>query len=859
MRQLVIICGLLFFIGQQVDAQWLPEDIQKKADEYNRLWKQNDHDISALKGTGAMPFFRYKKYIEERIMADDQKPLQTYFQMAEASMANKIQLRNAPNADWKSIGPDQMVIYGGRTASHAFHPTNKDIVFVGSATGGLWKTEDGGQTWHSKTDMIPSTGVGGIAVNPQNGDDVIIGTGEGYFIGTTVRPGLGIFISSDGGDSWRPTSFQFPVSQGVSVLKMDWDPIDPNNVYAAATNGLWVSRDGGQNWYVKLANGIADDVVINPQDPNIIYCIIENDGIYKSTNKGENWNRLDQDLPATGVINFGRLAICDAAPNVLYASLTDAATLGLEGLYKTIDGGDSWTRLNSAPNAFCPPPPFNYGCQGWYDNTVGVSPFDPDLVLFGGITFWRSDNGGVRWTQHDVYGQSRRAPPGKTFVDHHDIGFSPHDENLIYSFNDGGVAISTNRGMTFNHSVKGMLTAQFYSINSSIINPNILTGGMQDHGLQATNLDQFSDKKWIKWGDLDGTYTAISHLNPDIFYGGWIDGQYLKTINGTGSWQTVFINGGINPNENIIGYFNPLVMNPEHHLQLVTATPQQIYRTTNGGYWEPKARIPNVQQMAYDQVNSRLIYAASFSLSNGTWNFYRSEDNGNNWRPTATSPGWRVTDLVAHPHQEGTIFATRNSAFVGNPHVFKSTDKGDSWISLQGDLPDITVNDLAINHYNPNILYVGTDLGVYVTLDGGVHWTPYNEGMPVSICYSIHYNPTDTSLIVGTIGRSAWKTKSDPGHLTSVDQSLPGSQLTAFPNPSSDPVNLSLTRVKPGVYHFEMYDINGRYLGGRHHDIGEEFHSSDLFHWMGLGMGSGTYFLRIRHQQYSWNHKIIRL
>jgi len=838
-------------------AQWLPQDITDKADEYNQIWKENNYDLSVLKGSGAMPFFRYKKYIEDRIMADDQHPLQTYFELAENSMAAKNHLRSAPNANWQSIGPDRMVIYGGRTASHAFHPTDPDIIYAGSATGGLWKSVDRGKSWQSKTDMIPSTGVGGIAVNPQNGDQVVIGTGEGYFIGTTVRPGIGIFISENGGDTWSPTSFQFPVSQGISVLKMDWDPKDQSNVYAAASNGVWVSRDGGHNWFVKLAAGIADDIVVNPIDPNIIYSMIENDGIYKSTDKGESWFRLNQDLPPKGAINFGRIALCDSFPDILYASLTDGTTLGLEGLYKTTNAGDSWSKISNAPNAFCPPPPFNYGCQGWYDNTIGVSPTDPDMIMFGGITFWRSDNGGVRWTQHDVYGQSRRAPPNRTFVDHHDVGFSPHDKNLIFSFNDGGVAISEDRGLTFNHSVQGMLTAQFYSINSSIINPNIYTGGMQDHGLQATNLDQFSDKKWIKWGDLDGTYTEISHANPDIFYGGWIDGQYLKTTNGTGSWQTIFINGGIDRSENIVGYFNPLVMNPEHHLQLVTATPQRIYRTTNGGYWEPKAQIPNVQKMAYDQVNSRLIYAASFSLANGTWNFYRSEDNGNNWSNTLTSPGWRVTDLVTHPQKEGVVFATRNSAFVGNPHVYKSIDKGDNWIPIQGNLPDVTVNDLAINHYNPEILYVATDLGVYITLDGGQNWTPYNEGMPISICYSLHFNPTDTSLVVGTIGRSAWKTKSDPDQLTSTNTSIPGSKITVYPNPSTEGINVSVTRVKPGFYHFEMYDLNGRLLGNRSEQIDNDFHTNRLMKWMNVMQNPGVYILRIRHENYSWKQKII--
>lgn len=828
-------------------------------EKYSKHLTRANGDISQLKGSGLMPFLRLKKFYEERVMTEN-KDLMGRYEIMEASALKKIKLRDAPVANWTSLGPNKMVVFGGRMTSHAFDPVDKDVVYAGSATGGLWKTTNGGLSWRSMTDDLPSVGVGGIAVNPKNRNQVVIGTGEGYFLGITVRPGIGIFISENGGETWAPTSFQFPWSQGVSVLKMAWDPDNTNNVYAAATNGVWLSRDGGYTWQISMAGVLADDVVIDPTSSNILYCAIENDGIYKSEDYGRNWQRLGNGLPQVGVINFARLAICHAHPNTLYTSLTDAATLGLHGLYRTDDGGETWYRLDKAPNAFCPPPPFNYGCQGFYDNAVAVSPMDPDLVILGGITLWRSGNGGESWTQHDVYTfSSINPPPGKTFVDHHDLGFSPHDEKLVYSFSDGGVAISTNTGGYWTNSNEGILNAQFYALASSYTHPKVLIGGMQDHGLQATDLSRFDDQHWIKWGGLDGSEVIVDHKNPDIFYGVWIDGQYLKTYNGTGSYQTFMINSGIDASENITGYFNPLAMDPINSRKLITATPKRIYMTTNGTHWVPKASIPDVKQIAFDQVNPDYVYATSYHLNNGTWGFWRSQDGGESWRATASPPGWRTTDLLAHPSKEGVVYATRNSGFPNNPHVYLSEDYGDNWTSLQGDLPDITVNSFAVNPFDDQTLYVGTDLGIYISINGGENWTTYNEGMPVAICYDIHYHPMDTTLRVGTIGRSAWMTYAPPGILSSTKDEQTSNSVQIYPSPSQGPVHVELKGLEEGTYNLSVFSERGRVLGKMSAEHSEGLRIRNLEGAINQQLQPGIYYLVITQNQKRWVESFVKL
>ena len=396
------------------------------------------------------------------------------------------------------------------------------------------------------TDEIPSTGVGAIAINPQNRNSMLIGTGEGYFVGVSVRPGIGVFKSHDRGLTWEETFFQFQPAVGVSAFKILWHPTDTNIVYMAATNGVWKSQDAGQSWNISYGNGvawqfIADDLVMDPTNPDVLYAAIENDGIYKTTNGGANWTRLNTGLPVASAVNFISLDMCRDVPSVLYASMTNSVNFNLEGLFKTDDGGAIWNKIENTPDCFCPPAPFNYACQGFYDNTVAVSPTDPDHILIGGITFWNSINGGQNWTQHDTYTcpTCPGLPPGTTFVDHHDIAFDPTNSDILYNFSDGGVAKSINGGTYWTPMNEGLKTAQFYAIASAKNEINMLSGGFQDHGLQATNLDFFPNQQWRKWGFLDGTGVEIDYMTGAL-YGTWLDGQIVKNPTGINTSATVF-------------------------------------------------------------------------------------------------------------------------------------------------------------------------------------------------------------------------------------------------------------------------------------------------------------------------------
>ncbi|MEL6812685.1 MAG: hypothetical protein AAFP76_15250, partial [Bacteroidota bacterium] len=334
----------------------LPTEIENQDTYYQQLLEAVDGDLTLLKGSGYLPYQRDRYFYEQRRKADGSTYLDERWELFKTlrSEANRM---SGPSANWTSIGPTDMDGHGGRMISHAFDPLMADVVWAGSASGGLWLSENAGASWTPMTDAIPSTGVGAIAVNPTDGDMLIIGTGEGYSPPSiAIKGGIGTFRSIDRGQTWLPTSFSYSMSAGVSVLKLAWHPTDVNIVWMAASNGLWKSEDMGQTWNAILSDGtnhqnfIFDDIIIQEDNPNIMFVSHENVGVLKSTDGGNTFNLLDNGIPTTDV-NFISIDQCKTQPNVLYASVTRLSTVGLHGVYKSIDNGDSWTQLSSAPDA----------------------------------------------------------------------------------------------------------------------------------------------------------------------------------------------------------------------------------------------------------------------------------------------------------------------------------------------------------------------------------------------------------------------------------------------------------------------------------------------------------------------------
>ncbi len=804
-----------------------------------------------MKGTGYAPYMRARWFYE---MRKDHTGAIPPLQRWQAYLDSKHQLLEkgtALTANWENLGPNTIDTLGGRMISHAFDPEDPEIIWAGSGSGGLWKTTNGGDSWAPASDGIPDLRVSSVAVNPNDRNEIIIGTGIGVNTTLNLRPGVGVLKSSDGGLTWQATNFAFQQAQGVSTYELLWDAALPGRVFLAATNGLWFSDNNGASWIPTALQSQVTDIVINKQDGNILYAAQRGVGIFKSTNSGNSWSLLSNGLPAGTNIHLTSLAICDSFPDVLYCGISTPTSWGLQGFYKTIDSGNSWTRLNNTPWVVCQPGSTT-NCQGWFVNICAVSPTDPDLVFFGGVQFWRSADGGNSWTWHDYLSNGTGGGnAGLVYVDQWDIGFHPEDESTIYIFNDGGVQKSTNGGIWWERKNNNLVTAQLYRSASARTEPTFMVGGFQDHGLQRV-LNTDESLLWKRMTTFDGAVCIIDPTNSNILYMNWNAGTIWKSVNkGASVFQ---IMNGINEGG---PWIPPLVMDPQNTNVLYTAGNNNIYKTSNGGaFWGTIANIPAVNTIAIDAVNNNYVYAHAYTPQ-GTWALWRSSDAGSNWEQipdnsTTNIPTWRVTDLEVDPNQSGVLYATRNSVFPNNDHVKKSTDFGQTWVDITNNLPDIPTNAIAVSPFNGDHLYLATDLGVYLSTNAGNSWQEFNDNLPLVYAFDIHIQPGDSTARIATSGRGVWKTKL-AGIATGITDTNP--ELIAdfglesnYPNPFNPSTTIPYRLGKNSFISATIYNELGQAVKEIY--SGYQTAGKHTLQWDGTNtyeqpVASGVYFLRM--------------
>lgn len=824
---------------------------------YNEKYLTKGYDKHELRGTGYYPYERYKHQYFTRNFKDGTVPdlweEQVKIRRSELSRES---LNNIP--DWESLGPNTLDTLSGRMISMAFHPQNSEIILAGAGSGGLWKTENGGETWEVLSDNLPSLRISSIAINPINANHIIIGTGNYMFPSFALQPGFGLLESFDGGLSWQPNSFEYEFSDNVSTVKLIWDKIETNRVYMAASNGLWASIDSGASWTNKLP-GIACDLVINKMDTSIIYTAIESQGIYKSTNFGNNWTLLTGSLPPSSEVHRIGLAISDGFPDHLVTGITDPNGFGLKGVFKTSDGGTSWIEIMNPPAYVCQPS--GTSCQGWFVNQVAISPVDTDLIFLGGVQFWRTDDGGNTWTWHDYASNSgSNGNSGLTYVDCHEISFDPIDPNIVYVLNDGGIQKSEDSGLWWERKSSNLVTAQCYLISTSNQNVDKMLVGSHDHGLQSFDGAE-ENLTWHRWSNSDGTSVFYDPNNDNIAYGDILFGKHVKSLNGgtEGVGTSFWMNNGITDNISTVFLFSTM-HHPYSSNILYTSTDNFIYKTTNGNLWNPIANIPFVKKIEISPVNSSIVYAASWD--NSTWAFYRSNDDGNNWQQTAQSPGWRITDVEADPLDEYVVYATRNSSFVNNPHVYKSTDAGETWTSISNGLPDVSTNTILIHPLDNNIIFVGTDLGVFISIDKGINWSEYNGNLSPFYVMDLQYQSIDNTLRISTLGRGIWKTDANPNVILSINDSeeLSINKIEAIPNPFNKQVNIYFEPSEE-IISIAIYNVTGQMIYTR--KLTDEECSNGTFMWNSLDsvnnmVSSGQYFITLVQGHYSKSIIVIK-
>lgn len=819
-RSMLLVLGIYLFMGGFSAAEG--QQSAQSANETVKRQRQEWFYIQRAYPLGYIPAGARLKVLDEL------KQLPTARRQPAIAPGAATQLSTTP---WTLIGPqptlplsnDQFTGYptvAGRVTALAFDPrdTTDKTIYLGSAEGGLWVTTNGAQTWTPLTDFEPSLAVGSVALDPStNPTTIYIGTGEENF-NNDAYYGAGVLKSTDGGKTWTQdltfsqASVASPTASGPYIGALAVDPFNNQILLAGVgtsagspvTAGIWRSTNGGNTWAIVLpesASGNGTGVVFDANSSGTAYAALgafvgnSSNGVYKSIDGGATWTPIPP--LSINLSSFGRITLAigppaaSGEPGELLVAIADDSTCSarpttcstnLLGLFKSTDGGVSWTRFTKTPD-FCGDPNDSTKGQCWYDMALVVSPTNPTEIYaggtndFGGDALTVSADGGNTWSPDLYAGNSGSTvnSAGQLHSDTHAIAF-PRDGTVLAVGNDGGIWTTTNVGamsnVTWNDLGGPLAITQFYP-GISIVpgSPNTGLGGTQDNGTQL-----YTGKlEWQQISCGDGASTAITPNGATAYIAcAANEGLFSTSIgwagNGIGTCTTM-----VTSNCYQADFVPPLAMDPENPsilyfgAQAPSTSAQVVYQTTNGAQsWQRISSDlsggqagPQITTIGVAPTDSDVVYAGTnfgtlWQTNNAT------AGTGSRWQEVNSGlPSRFLTDVVIDPSSPSIAYVAYSgfsscSACDGNGHLFKTTNGGTSWTNITGNLPDIPVNALVVDPEVTNTIYAATDVGVFATTNGGNTWTPLVTGLPNVAVLGLALDPSTRTLWAGTHGRSMW-------------------------------------------------------------------------------------------------------
>ncbi|MHA7814988.1 MAG: VPS10 domain-containing protein [Pseudohaliea sp.] len=712
--------------------------------------------------------------------------------MAGAAEATGEAAEKSPFAGlaWRNIGPAFM---SGRIADVAWDPTDPSTWYVGVGSGGVWKTTNAGTTWSPVFDDQPVYSIGSVAVDSGNPSRVWVGTGENVG-GRHVGFGDGIYRSDDGGKSWQ--NMGLAESEHISTIVVH--PEDPDTVWVAVQGPLWspggerglyMTTDGGESWEKTLGGGKwtgVTDVVIDPRNPDVLYAATwqhhrtvaaymgggPESGLHRSEDGGRSWTRLKKGLPEGNMGKIG-LAISPQDPDVVYAAIELDRRTG--GVWRSSDRGASWEKGADAVAG---------GTGPHYYQELYASPHRFDELYLVGVRVQKSTDGGK--TFETMATQTQHS-------DIHAINFHPEDPDYLMMGSDGGLYESWDRGETWRF-VANLPVTQFYKLALDDSEPfyNIY-GGTQDNNTQGgpsrtDNVHGIRNADWKVVLGADGHQPATEPGNPDILYAEWQQGNLNRIDLTTG--ETVYIQPQPAPGDppERFNWDAPILVSPHQPTRLYYAS-QRIWRSEDrGDSWtaisgdltrdQKRVDLPlmdrnwgwdapwdlfamsmynTITSLAESPLVEGLLYAGT---DDGL--IAVSEDGGENWRRLEVGklPGVPerafVNDIRADLHDPDTVYVALDNHKYGDfsPYLLVSRDRGKSWKSIAGDLPEKhLVWRLVQDHVRPELLFAATEFGVFFTIDAGEHWHELDGNMPTIPLRDIQIQRRENDLVAASFGR----------------------------------------------------------------------------------------------------------
>ncbi len=686
---------------------------------------------------------------------------------------------------FRNIGP---AIASGRIADFAVDPRNAFHYYVSVSAGGVWETHNAGVTYEPIFDGEGSYSIGCMTLAPTNPDVVWVGSGENNSQ-RSVAYGDGVYKSVDGGQNWRNMGLKRSLHIGRVIVH----PADENVVFVAAMGPLWgpggdrgvyKSVDGGENWELVFEideNTGVVDLVMDPTDPDVLYAASyqrrrhiwtlinggPGSGIHKTTDGGRNWTELSSGLPDVDMGRIG-LAISPAAPRTVYAIIEAADDKG--GFFRSTDAGETWNKMSD-----------HVAGSPQYYNELVADPFNADRIYSQDTFLQVTEDGGKTWNRLSVRSKH---------VDDHALWIDPANTDHLLAGCDGGVYETFDRGDNWRFAANLPIT-QFYRVAVDYDEPfyNVY-GGTQDNntigGPSRTTFGHgISNREWFLTLGGDGFEPAIDPTNPNIVYCQWQYGNLNRYDKASG--ENLYIQPAAEEGEVLKWNWNSaLIISPHNHKRLYYAC-QKVFRSDDMGHsWtkisedltsgidrnklEVMDRVWGVDTVAKNNSTSfwgSIIAMSESPLQEGLlvigtddgiiqW----TDNDGADWRKTDTFKGVPdnsyVSDVECSQFDAKVIFASfdnhKRDDFA--PYVLKSTNGGKSWQSIAGNLPENgTVHSLAQDHVDADLIFAGTEFGVWFTRDGGKFWTELSAGMPTIACRDLDIQRRENDLVVATFGR----------------------------------------------------------------------------------------------------------
>ncbi len=775
------------------------------------------------------------------------------YRLAELEKARQARKKPGTRLAWVERGPGNVP---GRTRGLIIDPDDPEsnTWYAGSVGGGLWHTADGGASWTSLTEDLPVLSVSALVMADSDHDIIYLGTGEG-FGNLDAIAGDGIFKSVDRGRTWRHLRSTSGTHDFRYVNRLAVDPSDANTVVAVTNSGVFRSADGGDSWDATYrGRGRVQDLKVRPDDFSIQFAAVNGDGIMQSGDGGRTW-QLSHGTFARPVLRM-ELAIAPSEPDVVYFS-AEASGNGSE-LYRSMDAGASWTRLVSAQFEDS----FNWlGRQGWYNQTLAVHPSDPNKVFLGGIQLWEATVAG------DTAALRNLPANGVVHVDHHNILTAPlggtGDHFMVLNANDGGVYRSTDSGERFVPAYRRYNTTQFYGV-AKRPGINSYIGGTQDNGTWRSYVNPIASRGWLPAGGGDG-FDTIWHSEDDRFLlRTYQFNQLERSTNGGASWASA-MEGITDTGRDNAPFITSLASSPGDPDTVFLIGPSGIWRSEDfAESWEliPVASREwgAVQYGWHASGKVRVSLAgpavvwAGFRLDDSapvTGTMHVSTDFGNSFEPVSVpelAPESNISGLATHPVEDSTayvLFSVR-----GSPKVLRTKDLGQTWSDLSGfegsgtstnGFPDVAVYDLLVMPHDTSTIWVGTEIGLFLSENGGQSWSYSDNGLPaVSIWRMIL---VDDEVVLATHGRGVWTydlteilPAEDEPEAAKRDIRLEQN----YPNPFAGATTIAFSLERPYPVRLRVFDLLGRrvaelasgtYRAGAH-----------TLEWDARALSSGVYF-----------------